>query len=153
MKIFSIETEESKIFKIIILENCSVQTLLDSLLNNNISNEDKMKIMNTIIETISYIHSKNIAYCDIKLENMILGDNKNVKIIDFGMSKNYNTKYNDNKCGTPNYAAPELFEQGKVNFFKSDIWSIGGALYAIETKKFPYICKNILKIKNCDVIL
>ena len=109
--------------------------------------------MKTIVEVFAYIHSKNMAHCDIKPDNMVLDENNNLKIIDFGFSKNFNGKHNNNRCGSPQYASPEMCKQGDINFFKSDIWSIGVTLYSIETLRWPYEFKNMLKKENFDVIL
>ena len=131
--------------KVIIEEYCSQGNLLDYILKIGFREEkEKKRIMRNFIETIAYLHSKRIAHCDIKLENILLDEEFNIKINGFGLLKNFNKRINENRNSTSIYASPELKKDGNVDFFKSDIWSIGITLYAMETKTFPYKNKTDL---------
>ena len=68
------------------------------------------------MEGIEYCHSKNIVHRDIKLENILLDHNRNVKIIDFGFAITIQPEKMLNIfCGTPSYMAPEILS-GKGNY-------------------------------------
>ena len=143
--IFQMKNDKNDEFKVIIEEYCSNGNMFEYILNNKLKSEyEKKKIMKNIIDAISYIHKKGIAHCDIKLENILFDDKFNVKLCDFGFAKDLNKEYDKRKCGSPEYASPELFSSGEVDFIKSDIWSLGITLFAIETRCFPY--ENISEV-------
>ena len=137
--VFNIKNEQNVEMKVIIEEFCSQGSLLDYVTKNGYRDEnEKKRIMKSFIDGIEYLHSINIAHSNIKMEHILLDENFEVKICDFGLSKNFNMKFNDNKNSASMYAAPELKKDGKIDFFKSDIWSVGITLYLMETNTFPY---------------
>ncbi|CAG8440747.1 13597_t:CDS:10, partial [Ambispora gerdemannii] len=85
-----------------------------------------------ICEALAYLHSKNIMHRDIQPKNIMITDRNQdkVKIIDFGLAKNYSDDANDNisNIGTPTYRAPELFNSSNYNC-AVDMWSFGAVLY------------------------
>ena len=127
---------------IIIFEYCSRGNLFDYINNQNFKTEnEKKKIMRGIIQAISYLHEKGIPHCNIKMESIWLDDNLNVKLSEFGFPKI------SNKMKSSIYTSPEMKRDTNVDFIKSDIWSIGITLHAIETKTFP--CKNKADSMTC----
>jgi serine/threonine protein kinase len=100
-----------------------------------------------IILGIKHIHSQNIVHRDIKLENIIIDLNNNVKICDFGIGKVINSEDEllYDKCGTPMYMAPEIILSNKKNGYKGfpvDIWSSGITLYIMLSGTLPFTVKN-----------
>ena len=112
----------------------------------NIS-EKKYKILTIIFKQIfsafDYIHKKNIFHRDIKLENILLTKNYEIKIIDFGFGlynpRNYLQKF---FCGTPNYMAPEIIMKKEYDCQKADMWSLGILLYKLFCADFPFKGKD-----------
>jgi serine/threonine protein kinase len=101
-----------------------------------------------IIKGIKYIHSKNIVHRDIKLENILIDVNNNIKICDFGIGKILSGKDEKlyDQCGTPMYMAPEILLSTKekgYNAFPVDLWSAGIALYIMLSGNLPFIIKPI----------
>ena len=82
-----------------------------------------------MLSAFQYLHEENIVHRDLKAENLMLDDQHNLKIIDFGLSNDMTGKeYLDTQCGSMAYSAPELL--GSYNYGKEvDIWSIGVCLY------------------------
>jgi len=68
----------------------------------------------------------------LKPENLLLDDNKNLKIVDFGLSNTYKTgELLKTACGSPCYAAPEMVAGKKYQGVQVDIWSSGVILFAM----------------------
>jgi MAP/microtubule affinity-regulating kinase len=87
----------------------SLHGYLKSKPNRRLEEFDAKRIFKQILEGIKYCHSRCITHRDIKLENLLLDDNNNVKIIDFGFSTCIpNEKKIKMFCGTPSYMAPEI---------------------------------------------
>jgi serine/threonine protein kinase len=96
-------------------------------------------IFKQIIEALFYLHENNIIHRDIKLENIIIKNKTEIKIIDFGFSICApRDKFLDFFCGTPNYMPPEIILKKDYLGEFSDIWSIGILLYTILCGSFPF---------------
>jgi serine/threonine protein kinase len=96
-------------------------------------------IFRQIVEAINYCHSMNIVHRDIKLENILIDKNKNVKVIDFGFST-ISPKTSTSKifCGTPNYMAPEILKNVEYVGQFADIWALGILLFVMISGTFPF---------------
>ena len=104
-------------------------------------------IFRQIILGIQHIHSKNVVHRDIKLENILIDFNNNVKICDFGIGRVLSSEDEllFDKCGTPMYMAPEIIlsnEEKGYNGFPVDIWSSGITLYIMLSGSLPYSLKR-----------
>ena len=95
------------------------------------------------MEGIKYIHSKNIVHRDLKLGNLFLTGNMQLKIGDFGLSERIlgpNHK-SQSLSGTPNYIAPEILMKGGHSF-EVDIWAIGVIAYTLLVGAPPFQAKT-----------
>ena len=88
---------------------------------------------------VQYLHTKKIAHRDIKLDNIMVNENYDVKIIDFGFSlfTTKNKKLNLH-CGTPSYMAPELVAKKDYLGSPVDVWALGVLLYKMLTGYYPF---------------
>ena len=76
-----------------------------------------------IVEAIDYCHAHNVVHRDLKAENLLLDANMNIKIADFGFSNYYKADgHLATWCGSPPYAAPEVFEGKKYCGPEIDVW-------------------------------
>jgi serine/threonine protein kinase len=77
---------------------------------------------------------------DLKLENILLDKNENVKLVDFGFTREYEGRTNHLQtfCGTICYAAPEMLKGEKYAGEKVDVWSLGIILYALLAGELPF---------------
>ena len=76
-----------------------------------------------ILSAIEYCHNRRIVHRDLKAENLLLDSNMNIKIADFGFSNFYKPNgFLSTWCGSPPYAAPEVFEGKKYVGPEIDIW-------------------------------
>jgi tRNA A-37 threonylcarbamoyl transferase component Bud32 len=101
------------------------------------------KIFKQIFDAMDYLHKNGMAHRDIKLENILLNKDYEIKIIDFGFGM-YNT---DNKlekffCGTPNYMPPEIIDKTPYIGQLADMWSLGILVYKIFCADFPFKGKD-----------
>ena len=108
-----------------------------------------------IILGIKYIHEQNIVHRDIKLENLLIDLNNNVKICDFGIGRKITSKKQllHDQCGTLMYMAPEILLSTKEKGYEGfpvDIWSSGISLYIMLSGSLPFNYKKNKKGENDD---
>ncbi|CAD8145163.1 unnamed protein product [Paramecium pentaurelia] len=121
----------------------SLRSYLKQFPNRRLDEDDAKIVFRQIVKAVDYCHSLNIVHRDIKLENILLKDNNEIKLIDFGFSVLVNR---DCKlgvfCGTPSYMAPELVN--KQDYFGKpvDVWALGVLLYVLLTGHFPFKGSN-----------
>lgn len=126
-------------YKYFIIEYLGKNTLYDIIENNKLNEDDINKIILQIAEGLKYLHSKNILHCDIKLDNIMVDEEYNIKIIDFDLSKicKSGEYLSDDIFGTVEYIAPESYDIG-IYSKCSDIWSFGIVVYNILTFNYPF---------------
>ena len=143
VKIF--ETYETKKHYCIVMEYICAGDLLSYIKKRGKLTEDVAKfIFKQIILSLQYIHSNNIVHRDIKLDNILIDLDNNIKICDFGVSKII--KKGDTmleQCGTPAYIAPEILLNQGYGGYGVDIWSAGVVLYAMLSGTVPFKGNNI----------
>ena len=93
-----------------------------------------------IIDALCYLHNeKNIAHCDIKLNNMMVDDELNLTLIDFGYAACGNLEALTGMRGTKQYQAPEIKSQHKVyDGKKVDVFATGVILFILVVPDFPF---------------
>ena len=106
-------------------------------------------IIKQICIGIKEIHKMKIIHRDLKPENIFMNKNMNIKIGDFGISKQLNREITStqNIKGTIDYIAPEILLEGKYNE-KSDIWSLGCIIYELFNLCIYYKDKCYNEIKK-----
>lgn len=114
----------------------------------NIDSKNYLSIIDLLCKALVKLHQLGVAHRDIKLENIMLTDKKEIKIIDFGhsiMKSDYNTN-NYEIAGTALYMYPGLSRIYHPDFEllqKSDVWSLGIAIFMLLLKNYPYtICNH-----------
>ena len=139
-----LETFEDEKFYFIIMEYINGGNLFSYVKKRRKLSEKVAKFLfKQIILAIKYIHSQLIVHNDIKLENILIDMNNNVKICDFGIGLILSSENQDlhRHCGTPLYIAPEIILSNKKEGYKGfpvDIWSAGIALYIMLSGKLPF---------------
>lgn len=106
-----------------------------------------------IVLGVKYVHSLNLSHRDLKLENILLADQKRtiVKLTDFGFIREFNPqsrKFLSTICGTTVYMAPELLTGQKYSGFAIDIWSMGVILYTMLNGMLPFDDDDEMKIQH-----
>uniref|UniRef100_A0A8V5H5C4 Maternal embryonic leucine zipper kinase n=1 Tax=Melopsittacus undulatus TaxID=13146 RepID=A0A8V5H5C4_MELUD len=142
-----IETSK-KIF--MVLEYCPGGELFDYIISkDHLSEEEARVFFRQIVSAIAYVHSQGYAHRDLKPENLLIDEEHNLKLIDFGLcaKPKGGLDYHLNTCcGSPAYAAPELI-QGKAYIgSEADIWSMGVLLYALLCGYLPFDDDNVMAV-------
>ncbi|KAF7495074.1 Maternal embryonic leucine zipper kinase [Sarcoptes scabiei] len=141
---------ENNQYIFLVLEYCSGGELFDYLVSKSrLTENESRRIIRALILVLAYIHSKGFAHRDIKPENILLDENLNIKLIDFGLCACSNMSPSGNLdglstcCGSPAYVAPELLAGSKYSGPVADVWSTGILLYALTCGRLPFNNPNL----------
>ena len=93
--------------------------------------------MRQLLEILAYLHARKISHRDIKLENIIIDRQGQIKLIDFGFSCNAEKPLNT-FCGTISYMSPEIVSRKDYDGSLSDVWSAGVLLYILLSGRLPF---------------
>ncbi|TDZ67267.1 Sucrose non-fermenting protein kinase 1 [Colletotrichum trifolii] len=112
--------------------------------NGRMKEPEARRFFQQMLCAVEYCHRHKIVHRDLKPENLLLDDNLNVKIADFGLS-NIMTDGNFLKtsCGSPNYAAPEVIGGKLYAGPEVDVWSCGVILYVLLVGRLPFDDEHI----------
>lgn len=109
-----------------------------------------------LISAVEYMHSNRVIHRDLKLGNIFLNANMEIKVGDFGLAAKleFSEEKKRTMCGTPNYIAPEIIE-GSVGYsYEVDIWSMGVICFAFLFGRPPFETNEVKltykKIKTCE---
>nr|APD15505.1 CIPK14 [Saccharum hybrid cultivar ROC22] len=108
------------------------------------------KYFQQLIGAVDHCHSRGVYHRDLKPENLLLDENENLKVSDFGLSALSESKRQDGllhtTCGTPAYVAPEVISKIGYDGAKSDIWSCGVVLFVLAAGYLPFQGPNLMEI-------
>ena len=115
-------------------------TLRERMIKGPLTQEEVGSILKQIASALQFAHDHGILHRDIKPSNILLKDERNIYLADFGLAKDIkeNTTITQSGCliGTPEYMAPELAEEPATT--SSDIYAVGILLYQMLTGRVPF---------------
>ena len=131
-----------------ILEYCSRGELFDFISKNGRASPAATKrIFAQLVRAVNYLHSKNIAHRDLKLENIYLNEDFNVKLGDFGFCHSSDKQtLLSTSCGSCFYVAPEIIRGEQYDGKKADVWSLGIVLFVISVGALPWSETNQIRL-------
>jgi len=114
--------------------------LYDYAVSKDRLTEDEARVFwRQLVQGVQYMHSRGVVHRDLKLENIMLDKNKNVVIIDMGLSNEMRKdQYLSTFCGSSSYAAPEMFLCRRYKGPEVDVWSLGVILYCMVLGYLPF---------------
>lgn len=100
-----------------------------------------------LISAMEYLHSLRIIHRDLKMANIFLDKEVNLKLGDFGLSAKieFAEEKKRTMCGTPNYIAPEIIQGESGHSYEVDIWSTGVICYAMILGRPPFETSDVKK--------
>ena len=125
---------------VMIMEYVEGETLAARVERGPVPVPDALKYMDDALSALSYAHKQNIIHRDVKPSNMMVTPQGLLKLMDFGIARSGNDKnltVTGTALGSLNYMSPEQIQGGAVDA-RSDIYSLGIALYEIVTGKQPF---------------
>ncbi|KAJ8266666.1 hypothetical protein GJAV_G00133230 [Gymnothorax javanicus] len=134
-----LETENSYY---LVMELCPGGNLMNRIYEKKrLEEREAQKYVRQLVMAVEHLHRAGVVHRDLKIENLLLDENDNIKLIDFGLSNcagilGYSDPFST-QCGSPAYAAPELLSRKKYGP-KVDVWSIGVNMYAMLTGTLPF---------------
>nr|XP_040036226.1 serine/threonine-protein kinase SIK3 homolog isoform X2 [Gasterosteus aculeatus aculeatus] len=138
IRLYEVMETERMIY--LVTEYASGGEIFDHLVaHGRMAEKDARKKFKQIVAAVHFCHCRNIVHRDLKAENLLLDHNLNIKIADFGFSNLFaRGQLLKTWCGSPPYAAPELFEGKEYDGPKVDIWSLGVVLYVLVCGALPF---------------
>ncbi|KAI9308489.1 kinase-like domain-containing protein [Cunninghamella echinulata] len=125
----------------LILELCENKTFVEMIKARKYLTEPEVRYyLIQLLDACKYMHEQRVVHRDIKLSNIFLDHEMNIKIGDFGLSALLKNPEERKKtvCGTPNYIAPEILFGKEGHNQKVDLWAIGILMYTLLTGKHPF---------------
>lgn len=133
----------------LVMEQMNGGDLLERFLEKEVFSEsESRRISRKLIEAVVFCHKKRIAHRDIKLENILLSDRMDdtkIKLADFGCAHPFipGKKSLKTLCGSPQYAAPELYMHENGYDERCDIWSTGVVIFILLGGYAPFEGSNL----------
>ncbi|KAM6171986.1 serine/threonine-protein kinase SIK2 isoform 1-T1 [Erethizon dorsatum] len=131
---------ETKSMLYLVTEYAKNGEIFDYLANHGRLNESEARRKFwQILSAVDYCHGRKVVHRDLKAENLLLDNNMNIKIADFGFGNFFKSgELLATWCGSPPYAAPEVFEGQQYEGPQLDIWSMGVVLYVLVCGALPF---------------
>ncbi|KAJ6823206.1 CBL-interacting protein kinase 2-like [Iris pallida] len=148
VQLYEVMASKTKIY--FVLEYIKGGELFNKVAKGKLKEELARKYFQQLISAVDFFHSRGIYHRDLKLENLLLDDNEDLKVSDFGLSALAESKKLDGllhtTCGTPDYVAPEVINRKGYDGAKADIWSCGVILFVLMAGYLPFHDSNLMEM-------
>ncbi|KAJ3411523.1 Cell cycle serine/threonine-protein kinase cdc5/MSD2 [Chytridiales sp. JEL 0842] len=148
VKFYHVFEDDDNVY--ILLELCDNRTMADMLkVRRRLTEPEVRYYMWHLLQAVDYMHRHRVIHRDLKLGNLFLTSNMELRVGDFGLAATIRHDGERKKtiCGTPNYIAPEvLFDSQNGHSFEVDMWSLGVVMYTLLIGKPPFQTKEVKAI-------
>ncbi|GMY10457.1 CBL-interacting serine/threonine-protein kinase 10-like [Fagus crenata] len=146
--LFEVMATKTKIY--FVMEYAKGGELFNKVAKGKLKEDVARRYFQQLINAVDFCHSRGVYHRDIKPENLLLDENDNLKVSDFGLSALAESKRQDGllhtTCGTPAYVAPEVISRKGYDGAKADIWSCGVVLYVLLAGYLPFHDSNLMEM-------
>ncbi|KAH1045157.1 hypothetical protein GYH30_026385 [Glycine max] len=148
VELYEVMASKTKIY--FVMEHAKGGELFNKVVKGRLKVDVARKYFQQLISAVDYCHSRGVCHRDLKPENLLLDENENLKVSDFGLSALAESKCQDGllhtTCGTPAYVAPEVINRKGYDGIKADIWSCGVILYVLLAGHLPFQDTNLMEM-------
>ncbi|PSS17684.1 CBL-interacting protein kinase [Actinidia chinensis var. chinensis] len=148
VQLYEVMANKSKIY--FVMEYVKGGELFNKVAKGKLKEDVARKYFQQLISAVDFCHSRGVYHRDLKPENLLLDENGNLKVSDFGLSALTESKHQDGllhtTCGTPAYVAPEVINRKGYDGSKADIWSCGVILYVLLAGALPFQDSNLMEM-------
>lgn len=148
VKLYEVMATKTKIY--FVMEYAKGGELFNKVSKGKLKEDVARKYFQQLINAVDFCHSRGVYHRDLKPENLLLDENENLKISDFGLSALAESKHQDGllhtTCGTPAYVAPEVINRNGYDGAKADTWSCGVILYVLLAGYLPFHDSNLVEM-------
>ncbi|XP_004240878.1 CBL-interacting protein kinase 18 [Solanum lycopersicum] len=148
VQLYEVMATKSKIY--FVIEHAKGGELFNKLTKGRLTEDVARKLFQQLINAVEFCHSRGVYHRDLKPENLLLDENGNLKVSDFGLSALAESKRQDGllhtTCGTPAYVAPEVIGRKGYEGAKADIWSCGVILFVLLAGYLPFYDLNLMNL-------
>ncbi|MBA0558958.1 hypothetical protein Golob_015943, partial [Gossypium lobatum] len=146
VKLIEVLATKTKVY--FVMEFAKGGELFTRISRGRFSEDLSRRYFQQLISAVRFCHSRGVFHRDLKPENLLLDDNWNLKITDFGLSAVTDQIRPDGLlhtlCGTPAYVAPEILAKKGYDGAKVDVWSCGIVLYVLHAGYLPFNDANLM---------
>ena len=146
VQLFEVMASKTKIY--FAMEYVRGGELFNKVAKGKLKEDVARKYFQQLIGAVDYCHSRGVYHRDIKPENLLVDENGNLKVSDFGLSALWESRGQDGllhtTCGTPAYVAPEVINKKGYDGAKADTWSCGVVLFVLLAAFLPFHDTNLM---------
>lgn len=146
VQLFEVMATKTKIY--FVMEFVRGGELFNKVAKGRLKEEVARKYFQQLISAVAFCHARGVFHRDLKPENLLLDENGDLKVSDFGLSAVSDQMRQDGLfhtfCGTPAYVAPEVLARKGYDAAKVDIWSCGVVLFVLMAGHLPFHDQNIM---------
>ncbi|XP_043707461.1 CBL-interacting protein kinase 18-like [Telopea speciosissima] len=148
VQLYEVMASKSKIY--FVVEYVKGGELFNKVAKGKLKEDVARKYFQQLISAVDFCHSRGVYHRDLKPENLLLDENENLKVSDFGLSALAESKHQDGllhtTCGTPAYVSPEVINRKGYDGAKADVWSCGVILYVLLAGFLPFQDSNLMEM-------
>ncbi|KAL6568774.1 CBL-interacting protein kinase 2 [Orobanche hederae] len=148
VQLYEVLATRAKIY--LVMEYVRGGELFNKVCKGRLKVDAARRYFQQLISAVDFCHSRGVYHRDLKPENLLLDENGNLKISDFGLSALAESKRQDGllhtTCGTPAYVAPEVIDRRGYDGAKADTWSCGVILYVLLSGRLPFLDSNLMEM-------